>query len=154
MEKDLTVYVLIRNDLPSMNAGKAAAQVHHAGVQMLVKHSDHPLVKEYVSNGLAQGADGFNTTLTLGATARQIDAVMAKVCHFDTVCGMVVDPTYPFWVDPEIAPMLEVNQSVKRPGVMSQSGELFLRNELTCAWVLGDRNDYVFKSIFEQFDLY
>ena len=53
--KDLAVYVLVRNDLPSMNPGKAMAQVHHAGVQMMFNHATNPLVKEYVQSGNAQG---------------------------------------------------------------------------------------------------
>ena len=153
MDQDLAVYVLIRNDLPSLNAGKAAAQVHHAGVQMLVKHFDHDLVKSYVSTGIAEGADGFNTTLTLGANLSQIEAAIGKVRHLDALCGIVIDPSYPFFVDKEVAPFLEVNPNVKRVGGNGAS-ELFLRNELTCAWALGDRKDSVFKSVFESLSLF
>ena len=32
-KRDLAVYVLVRTDIPSMNPGKAMAQVHHAGVR-------------------------------------------------------------------------------------------------------------------------
>lgn len=152
MDQDLAVYVLVRNDLPSLNPGKAAAQVHHAGVQMMVKHSGHPLVKSYVTNGLSQNADGFNTTLTLGATIGQIEAAVGKAKNLDALCGIVVDPTYPFFVDAEVAPFLAENASVKRVGGEGAT-ELFLRSELTCAWVLGDRNDPVFKSVFEGLSL-
>ena len=153
MDQDLAVYVLIRNDLPSLNAGKAAAQVHHAGVQMIVTHSDHDLVKSYVSSGTAQGADGFNTTLTLSANIDQIKTAIARLQHLDALFNVVIDPTYPFLVDREVAPLLEANTSVTRVGG-NGAMELFLRQELTCAWALGDRNDAVFKSVFENLPLF
>jgi peptidyl-tRNA hydrolase len=152
MQKDLTVYVLVRNDLPSLNPGKAAAQVHHAGVQMMVKHANHALVKSYISDGVAGKADGFNTTLTLSASLPQIEACIGKVKNLEALCDIVVDPTYPFFVDREIAPFLELNQQVTRIGGNGPM-ELFLRNELTCAWALGDRNDVIFKSVFENLQL-
>jgi peptidyl-tRNA hydrolase len=152
MDKDLAVYVLVRNDLPSLTPGKAAAQVHHSGVQMMVKHFDHDLVKSYIAMGTAEGADGFNTTLTLGASLTQIEAAIGKVQHLDALCGIVIDPSYPFFVDRELAPLLEVNPNVKRIGGDGPT-ELFVRNELTCAWALGDRNDPVFKSVFEMLSL-
>lgn len=154
MDRDLVVYVMVRNDLPSLNSGKLAAQVHHAGVQMLTKYRDHQLVKDYIADGIAQGADGFNTTLTLSANATQISAAMGKVRHLNAVCDVLIDPTYPFFVDPEIAPLLEANTVVKRVGLTGSGKELFLRQELTCAWALGDRKDLIFKSVFEAFPLY
>ena len=45
-KKDLAVYILSRNDLPSLNPGKAMAQIHHAGVQMMSKYHKSALVKE------------------------------------------------------------------------------------------------------------
>lgn len=153
MARDLVAYVMIRNDLPSLTPGKAAAQVHHAGVQMMVKHAGHELVKAYVADGTAQGADGFNTTLTLSANLAQIEAAIGKVRYLEALCDILVDPTYPFFVDREIAPFLADNPAMTRVGG-NGSNELFLRSELTCAWALGDRNDSVFKSIFENLPLY
>lgn len=154
MQRNLTVYVLIRNDLPSLNAGKAAAQVHHAGVQMVSQHHNHPLVKQYISDGKAAGAEHFNTTLTLGATEAQILKIMENVVHPNLLKGYIYDPTYPFFVDKEIAPLLAANKKVVRTGVVNGTTELFVRKELTCAWLLGDRNDDSFKNIFEGLNLY
>lgn len=154
MDRDLVVYVMIRNDLPSLNPGKAAAQVHHAGVQMMAKYADHKLVKQYLEDGVAQDADSFNTTLTLGASLSQIEAAIGKAKNLDVLCDILVDPSYPFFVDPEVAPFLESNPAVKRIGPSSNGKDLFVRNELTCAWALGNRNDIVFKSVFETMPLY
>jgi peptidyl-tRNA hydrolase len=155
MERDLAVYVMVRNDLPSLTPGKAAAQVHHAGVQMIVKHATHKLVRQYIEDGVAQGADQFNTTLTVSANLRQIETAIGRAKSIDVLCDILIDPTYPFFVDSEVANLLEANPLVKRVGSVSSSGqELFFRSELTCAWMLGDRNDPLFKSIFENMPLY
>jgi peptidyl-tRNA hydrolase len=155
MERDLAVYVMVRNDLPSLNPGKAAAQVHHAGVQMMVKHPTHKLVRQYIDDGVAQGADQFNTTLTVSANLRQIEAAISRAKNMDVLCDILIDPSYPFFVDPEVANFLEANTLTKRAGVVAANGqELFLRSELTCAWMLGDRKDPLFKSVFELMPLY
>jgi peptidyl-tRNA hydrolase len=155
MERDLAVYVMVRNDLPSLTPGKAAAQVHHSGVQMMVKHPTHKLVRQYIEDGVAQGADQFNTTLTVSANLRQIETAISRAKSMDVLCDILIDPTYPFFVDPEVATLLEANPSVTRVGPVGNSGqELFLRSELTVAWMLGDRKDSLFKSIFESMPLY
>ncbi len=155
MERDLAVYVMVRNDLPSLNPGKAGSQVHHAGVQMMVKYATHKLVRQYVEDGVAQGADQFNTTLTVSANLQHIETAISRAKSIDVLCDILIDPTYPFFVDPEVANFLEANPLVKRVGPVGSSGqELFLRSELTVAWMLGDRKDPLFKSIFESMPLY
>lgn len=147
MEKDLAVYVLVRNDLPSMNPGKAMAQVHHAGVQMIIKYNDTRLVKEYIKQGTEQEADCFNTTLVLSATLSQIqNAVDIAERYIGVPCGIVEDPSYPFFVDPELALFVEKDKNVKRIGPAGDK-ELFVRPEITCGWILLDRNDPVLRSI-------
>jgi peptidyl-tRNA hydrolase len=153
--KDLAVYVLVRNDLPSMNPGKAMAQVHHAGVQMMFNHATNPLVKEYVQSGNAQGALGFNTTLVLAASREEMNnsILMAK---FKAVCFChVVDPSYPFLVESEeIANLIPQTDTVKVIKVLDNGRVLMVREELTCAWFLGDRNDPDFRAIFEGLPLH
>lgn len=145
---------MIRNDLLSLTPGKAAAQVHHAGVQMMAKHAMHPLVRQYIDDGVTQGADQFNTTLTVSANLRQIETAIGRAKNMDVLCDILIDPTYPFLVDPEVSNLLEANPLVKRVGPTSNGQDLFLRSELTCAWMLGDRMDPLFKSVFENMPLY
>ena len=146
MERDLAVYVLVRNDLPSMNPGKAMAQVHHAGVQMMFKYSHEKLVKEYIFNGLEQSADSFNTTLVVGATEKQIQAAIGVARLCGAICGNVLDPSYPFFVDPELAPFVAADDNVTEVGP-SGNKVLFVRPEMTCAWILMDRDDPEMRSI-------
>lgn len=149
MDKDLAVYVLVRNDLPSMNPGKAMAQVHHAGVQMMVfgQRWESKLVKEYIDNGVEQGAKDFNTTLVLSATLQQIkNAVGIAEKIVGVPCGIVEDPSYPFFVEQELAQFVEKDTNVTRVGPAGNK-ELFVRPEVTCGWILLDRNDPVMRSI-------
>jgi len=151
---NLYVYVLIRNDLPSLTPGKAAAQVHHAGVQMISKYGHLPTVQNYVNSGKSDGADHFSTTITLSATMQDIETAMARIKNVENcVYDIVIDPAYPFLVDPEITPFLTGNQDIE---YVSSTGDkdLFTRNELTVAWALGDKGNPIFRSAFENLKLY
>lgn len=150
--RELTVYVLVRTDLPSMNPGKAMAQVHHAGVQMMAKRHTKKMVQDYVYDGVAQGADHFNTTIVLGATSEEIgrccqaaDAWGEDVVDF----GTVVDPSYPFIVESEeianLIPQTDITKVIK---VLDNGRVLMVRQEMTVAWFLGNRNDERFRNLF------
>lgn len=155
---DLVVYVLVRTDLPSLNPGKAMSQVHHAGVQMMSCGGDHELVKNYIAQGMSQGADHFNTTLVLGDSLDGInDRIMVARSRGDGValCNTVIDPSYPYWVESlEIANLIPQDESTKIIKTMPHGHVLMVRKEVTCAWFLGDRNDPRFRSIFEGLDLH
>lgn len=151
--RDFVVYVLVRTDLPSMNPGKAMAQVHHAGVQMMSKYSRSAPVRQYISEGLKQAAEHFNTTLVLGATVADIKTAYAAMKKLpNSEYGMVWDPSYPFIVEnDEIAGMIHSSVYVNR---FPDGKVLMTRKELTCAWFLGDRNDPEFKNLFEGLKLH
>lgn len=157
-KRDLTVYVLVRNDIPSMNPGKAMAQVHHAGVQMMSQYNHSQMVRDYV----ADGSMGFNTTITLAANLSQINMIFDKVNDLrlsgfnNFIDQEVIDPSYPFQVNREIWEWM----LTKDPMIADVSHDitngmvLVTRSETTCAWFLGDRNDTEFKSLFEGLELY
>ena len=152
--QNLYVYVLVRNDLNSLTPGKAASQVHHAGVQMASKHHSSELVQKYISAGQIEGADHFSTTITLSANMQEIETAMARIKNIvSCVYDIVIDPSYPFLVDPEMTSFLMSNKDVT---YVSSTGtkDLFTRQELTVAWALGDKNDPVFRSAFENLELY
>jgi hypothetical protein len=156
-QQDLVVYVLLRTDLPSMNTGKAAAQVHHAGVQMMSKHHLHVLVQKYLQMGVDQGADFFNTTIVLGASLDQIREALYTTKGYiqsDIVADVVTDPSYPFFVESaEIANLIpeSIATAIK---TMPDGKVLMVREEVTCAWFCGDRNDPRFRAIFDGMSLH
>lgn len=157
IKQELAVYVLVRTDLPSLNSGKGMAQVHHAGVQLVSKYGAQQLVRDYITQGIQQGADNFNTTLVLGATlddiircAQEAENAGDDVVVFNTV----TDPSYPFLVqNGEVADLIPetVAQAVKQ---MPDGKILMVRSEVTCAWFLGDRNSARFRVLFDGLDLH
>lgn len=154
---DLTVYVLVRTDLPSLNSGKGMAQVHHSGVQMMAKHNLHMLVQQYIQTGVAQGADHFNTTIVKGARLDQITSILDQAAgHLksEIVFDHIVDPEYPFLVqNHEVADLIPetVAQAVKQ---IPNGNILMVRRELTCAWFLGSTSNPQFHMLFDQLDLH
>jgi len=151
------VYVLVRNDLPSLNPGKAMSQCHHAGVQMVSKHFNNQLVNDYLADGKPNGADSFNTTLVMAANYNQIVDTINKASQWssDTIdYGMVVDPSYPFVVDEEISRLIPQTNTTKIVKVLDNGKVLMVREELTCAWVLIDRNYVSARSLFDGLNLH
>lgn len=157
-ERDVVAYILARTDLPSMNSGKMAAQVHHAGVQMVAKYSNRDLVQEYIRIGNENGAVYFNTTLVLGATYSDIDQCTQLANNLpvdDVVFNTVVDPSYPFFVESkEIANLIPTTSTTKQVSCLSDGKVLMVREELTCAWFLGSRTNPNFSSMFSQLKLH
>ena len=152
--EDLTVYVLVRTDLPSLSPAKAMAQTHHAATQMMSKHSNHPFVKGYIEYGIKQGADHFNTTLIMAATLPQLIDIHSNMLTLDLCCfDIVTDPTYPFVVDSEISNLLIETDTMKKVKVLDNGDVLWTRNEVTCAWFLIDRNYEAVKSFFKDLSL-
>jgi peptidyl-tRNA hydrolase len=156
-DRDMTCYVLVRTDLPSLTPGKAMAQAHHAGVQMMAKYEERMKVQDYVNDGIAQGAVYFNTTIVLGATLTEIlergvaaEAAGDHVVVFNTV----TDPSYPFFVEnAEIADLIP-ESTAKVIKQMPDGRILMVREEVTCAWFLGDRNNPEFRALFDGLNLH
>ena len=91
MVEDFNLFILMRNDMLSLNPGKAVAQGAHAANQFvkLSKPSD-PYYKEFKK---WQGSLGYGTTIVLSANEKQIEEIMNR--GFDNPMGVVVDETYP-----------------------------------------------------------
>jgi hypothetical protein len=147
---DQVVYVLLRKDLPSLNPGKAAAQVHHAGVQMMAKYGHYETMQSY-----KQQADGFGTTIVLGSTLYGINSMLDFTSESIWLRGRVLDPSYPFIVpNMEIADLIPQNQDTKIVKTYEDGRVLMVRPETTCAWFYGDKDDIGFTSLFKNFELY
>jgi hypothetical protein len=158
-ERNLAVYVLLRTDLPSMNPGKAAAQVHHAGVQLTHHYNGRQLLLDYIDDGAASGADGFNTTIVLGASIDDIIQckLMQESSNVECLTGSITDPSYPFIVENmEIAQLIPQHpySEIRIVEVLENGKVLMVRPELTCAYYLGDRKDPKFTAIFKGLSLY
>lgn len=108
---DYYLYILMRTDLDSMNAGKAIAQGCHAAnvfawnmqnrIDSLPKTTTQPMASKedlaHIENfrGWQEQAGEFGTTITLHGNINQIKVALtcAEANGYDT--GIVIDPTYP-----------------------------------------------------------
>lgn len=117
---DLTLYILMRTDLASMNPGKAMAQACHAyGALKAAIRSKLHRQNAYV-DWMDQTPQEFGTTIVLAGTGDEI-AFALRLCRMnrDIVAGWVHDPTYPIR-DGEITHLVPLN---------------------TCAFIFGSKED-------------
>jgi len=103
------LYIIMRNDLDSMNPGKAIAQGSHASNAFLAKFNR--MMQEYsvdsakkeraeklnkdVTTWETATSQGFGTVLVLEGSMPDIDDAVSKVKDRGYLADIVHDPTYP-----------------------------------------------------------
>lgn len=145
--KDYRLYILMRTDLPSMGAGRAAAQASHAAnafIHAFGPESKCPRVE--VREWQRQTKQGFGTAIVLAATGPQIHYLMAAPPLRNWIMmGKVYDPDYVITVNQEVADLMKQGYTPKfckytfdpRP----DKSVAIHRNEMTCAFVFGEPDD-------------
>lgn len=113
--------IFMRNDLDSLNPGKAVAQGSHAANQMeTVARDNKQLAQTFKS--WKNGTQGFGTALVFEGKWYEIksaiDMVTASNNHL-VISGMILDPTYPL-----------------RDGQVTHHIPLH-----TCAWIFGMKSE-------------
>jgi len=87
------LYIIVRNDMASMNPGKAAAQACHAAnlAVGLATLCSMPFLQTWLDSG-----KGFGTTIVLVGAIDDIQRTLLFLPNSDEIIsGTVVDPTYP-----------------------------------------------------------
>jgi peptidyl-tRNA hydrolase len=136
------LYILMRTDLPSMNAGKAMAQASHASNafihRMDNKGSSREGINTMVNAWRGETNQGFGTVLVLGASGNQIRTILENaktVATGDVLAEAIIDPTYPYRVTGEIANVIMKDTIYKGDAEFTLT-----REEMTCAYVFGDKD--------------
>lgn len=109
------LYILMRNDIQSMNPGKGMAQASHASNAFV--HHFHGYAQEYNARSVHESIEiatmnefnewerattqGFGTVLILEAKMVDINTAVSIFKSMGYVAGIVHDPTYPI-VDGEV----------------------------------------------------
>lgn len=153
---DPYLYILLRNDLPSLTPGKAVAQGAHAANQFVAfmrklkadaPESVPPLIEAFAE--WEKSANGFGVTVVLGANRLQINRVVTLVEHDNTtlspaafrVCAdKTFDPSYPYLVDREIAELIDHSEEEYGPVPVGDK-MMCVRHEMTAAYVFGRKDD-------------
>jgi peptidyl-tRNA hydrolase len=96
VEEPIVIYLLMRDELTSMNTGKACAQSHHAGTQMALKDclSWEPLHREWLVRWASE-ASGFGTVLCLGVSESTMNKALDIAARLGVPNAVVHDPAYP-----------------------------------------------------------
>lgn len=129
------LYILIRNDLESMNPGKAMAQASHAS-NAFARHMNRKLTddddKKLYVKWENETEQGFGTVFVLAVNESQMRTAAEIADTLGYISGVVHDPTYPL-----------------RDGDFCHSIPLD-----TCAYVFGDKNDTTLAAIIGNFPLH
>ena len=145
------LYILMRNDLYSLNAGKSMAQASHASSQFINNYYNllkrdydlndpYKVNQEYIENWLNEG-NGFGTTIVMEGSNNNISEFVSDHIHNHYLYGYVKDTTYPFLGQKELLDLLskdEINDlgividdtcSPDKYGMVKCT-----RPEVTCYW--------------------
>lgn len=140
--KDYRLYILLRNDLPSMGAGRASAQASHASNAFIHKYGK----KEEVVKWQRQTSQGFGTAIVLSVNKHQMDVIFENLKRHK-VKDRVVDPDYCITVNQEVADLLRQNYDAAFCNFMfrfvpgDDKTVVITRKEVTCAYVFGDKEE-------------
>ena len=142
------LYILVRNDMESMNPGKAMAQASHASNAFIydIKSKkarlcaeDHEGEMEEFRTQIAladlwenETSQGFGTVLTLAVDEAQMRAAAISAQEAGFTAAVVHDPTYPL-IDGNTIHYLPLD---------------------TCAYIFGDKNDQLLATIVRNFPLH
>ena len=139
MEKVLPVlYILMRNDMASMNPGKAMAQASHASnsfqhhMNVVLKDENDGLAAEKFFNDWANTTNqGFGTVLTLAVDEDTMRERVAMASEMGFYAKVVHDPTYPL-VDGQTVHFIPVDTCawIYAPNKYDEK----------VGWILGDLN--------------
>lgn len=105
------LYIFMRSDLHSLNAGKAMAQSAHAATAFTDNFHENVyeniLPEEVYDKWTSEGVN-FGTTIVLDANEKQVDAVLQGLEDKNIKCpyGKIIDQTYPFKAQNELLPFI------------------------------------------------
>lgn len=145
MQSDHILYILVRNDLPSMNAGKAMAQASHASnafihdmSQLFTDKSKLKGTRQLSTEAWqSQTKHGFGTVIVLSANKAQLDEAVKEA----NVANVIIDPTYPYIVNSELAGLVDPALHTVPPIFKNDGNVVLHRKETTCGYVFGTKEE-------------
>lgn len=128
----------MRNDLPSMNAGRAMAQASHASNAFIHKYGK----KNDVIKWAKETSQGFGTVIVLAADLIQIESIAIKLAMSKVYHDLVFDPEYCIKVNHEVAELLDAKKYIpSKSRDIGACDVLICRKEITCAYLFGTHDD-------------
>ena len=151
------LYVIVRNDLQSMNPGKAEAHSGHASNAFVDETIVVPLLNGDKPNGLAMHwrkgtSQGFGTQINLNANFAQMKTAVAVAKSLEYVAELVTDTSYPYELSTEAANLIPESTDTL-PRIPKGATTVLFRKEITAAYVFGDKNDLMLEAVMGRFGL-
>jgi len=171
------LYLIMRNDLPSMNPGKLAAQAAHVA-QAFTMHINNTCQSNYPPIEHIEGSLGdlyvkwladraFGTTITLGANIDFIDEMIFNSSKSNQwLMNTVNDPTYPMsipyeagkalkhygWVEDCVDPKESLHDFIHVDD--ENKTAVFLRDCTVGGYVFGDKDSPDIQTFLKDLKLY
>lgn len=139
--KEPYLYILMRTDLPSMGAGRAAAQASHASNAFWHKYGKRAEAQAWASST----KQGFGTAIVLGATLDQIKEKCAAAIEQKFPTDTVIDPDYAIAFSSELLPFMRSQSEIASGNAKIEQSEkdptkyILHREEITCAYIFGEK---------------
>lgn len=156
------LYILMRADLPSMNAGKAMAQASHASNafvhDMLVGKFPDTRANEdnaaLYQKWKGETGQGFGTVLVLAVNENEMRSTVSAAHMMGFISGVVHDPTYPIRISPELGIALAFDETpISKVRVGEKPNYVTVPLD-TCAYVFGLKDDPILEVIVGKFPLH
>lgn len=131
-KQEYRLYILMRSDLSSLNAGKAMAQAAHAANCLTAEWGHLAQVKDWCNR-----KHQFGTTVVLAVDKDTLIHTIKRAQMRDGTVpyGPVWDETYPFITTPEVAELIPKSK-LTAPMIWDSSDRVVLfRKEITCGYV-------------------
>ena len=165
-ENSGTLYIIMRNDLPSMNHGKAMAQASHASsmlVNMLTINDTDKETQEAIERWIKEG-EGFGTTIVMETNhILNIEQALLELekRNLSMCSAFVNDKTYPFLLQKELWRLLhpkvqtELQIHIDEDAKMDCYGMIkATRPETTCGWAfIKNGHDEEVNELFKQYEI-
>jgi len=130
------LYILMRNDLSNMNAGRAMAQASHASNKFIYKHGIVKEVKEWQK----ETNQGFGTAIVLSADYDEIFNAVVEARKAGLIADKVDDPEYGRQVPNDMLRLLDTKMETAGR-VAGPKVTTIYTNELTCGYVFGEKEE-------------
>jgi peptidyl-tRNA hydrolase len=136
---EYTLYILMRNDLDSMNNGRAAAQASHASNAFIHKYGDRTDVQRWQN----QTVQGFGSVVVLSIDELQLENVFTEAKRLKLPHDAVVDPDYGVKTTWELFKLLDTKKYTRyfSADTSNESAVMFFRSEITCAYIFGVKEE-------------
>jgi hypothetical protein len=167
------LYLIMRNDIPSMNPGKLAAQAAHVSAVFESRMKGVCQIDQGRPNGWAEMLNDwkedrpFGTTICLGADGNFLDDVLSfNYGNSNFISSLVYDPTYPMSIPYEAGVALsnlgwhaagfDEDQYLKDFIILDNENKTatYLRDCCVGGFVFGDKENFDIQILLKDLKLY